>query len=114
MKSKDEPNWVVKYNGFNNGKDASDGVGGKKIPLFSHLIKEGKDDEWFIEIVKQHIADIADFYLSVKNRTPNKYQKEYKEGDEIHFRWTDKRGNKMYHLFTKVCLTTETNDKKHE
>jgi hypothetical protein len=30
---KEDPSWVTKYNGFNNGKDASEGVGGKKIPL---------------------------------------------------------------------------------
>jgi hypothetical protein len=41
---KEDPSWVTKYNGFNNGKDASEGVGGNKIPLQIKAMSKTKEE----------------------------------------------------------------------
>lgn len=41
---KEDPSWVTKYNGFNNGKDASDGVGGRRIPLQIKTMSKTKEE----------------------------------------------------------------------
>lgn len=52
---KEDPSWVTKYNGFNNGKDASDGVGGRRIPLQIKTMSKTKEE--ILNDIKTAVAE---------------------------------------------------------
>lgn len=88
---KEDPSWVTKYNGFNNGKDASDGVGGRRIPLQIKTMSKTK------EFILSHNAAVPKPQLAGVYQAMDEYAaqvlSEYKEKLKAEIRHVRSKSN---------------------
>jgi len=76
----EEPNWVQNYNGFNNGIDPSDGVGGKKLELSDLKMTPHEQEMKFL--IDERNAQITSLESQLAERERN-YKQLYEDAYAI-------------------------------